>query len=145
MLSLHGKQLQLQAYKSKEKITFVLIRRIVDMNFLKSKTMSKPIFIWRVPLHAVVGNSEQFEQIQQDLQAKLSDYHVLCMTDPGVSSPQFECYNAVNAEEKDIEELKQMGTAMLNSRSRWQRALEDMMRDDEDSGLYEEDETNSSI
>jgi hypothetical protein len=145
MLSLHGKQLQLQAYKSKEKITFVLIRRIVDMNFLKSKTMSKPIFIWRVPLHAVVGNSEQFEQIQQDLQAQLSDYHVLCMTDPGVSSPQFECYNAVNAEEKDIEELKQMGTAMLNSRSRWQRALEDMMRDDEDSGLYEEDETNSGI
>lgn len=115
------------------------------MNFLKSKTMSKPIFIWRVPLQAVVGNSEQFEQIQQDLQAKLSDYHVLCMTDPEVSSPQFECYNAVNAEEKDIEELKQMGTAMLNSRSRWQRALEDMMRDDEESGLYEEDETNSSI
>jgi hypothetical protein len=145
MISLHGKLRLLLVYKSKEKIIFVLIRRIVDMNFLKSKTMSKPIFIWRVPLHAVVGNSEQFEQIQQDLQAKLSDYHVLCMTDPGVSSPQFECYNAVNAEEKDIEELKQMGTAMLNSRSRWQRALEDMMRDDEDSGLYEEDETNSSI
>jgi hypothetical protein len=77
--------------------------------------MSKPIFIWRVPYNAVASNREQFEQIQRDLQTKLSDYHVLCMTDPGVSSPQFECYNAINAEEKDIEELKQMGTEMLNS------------------------------
>lgn len=107
--------------------------------------MSKPIFIWRVPLQAVVGNREQFEQIQQDLQAKLSDYHVLCMTDPEVSSPQFECYNAVNAEEKDIEELKQMGTAMLNLVLQREQALIDMMQRDEESGLYETDETNPSI
>jgi hypothetical protein len=69
----------------------------------------------------------------------------LCITDPEVSSPQFECYNAVNAEEKDIEELKQMGTAMLNLVSQRERALVDMMQQDEESGLYEEDETNCSI
>jgi hypothetical protein len=115
------------------------------MNFLKSKTMNKPIFIWRVPLQAVMNNTDGFEQIYIDLQAKLSDYHVLCMTDPDVSSPQFECYNAINAEEKDIEELKQMGTAMLNSISQREQALVDMMQQDEESGLYKEDETNSSI
>ncbi len=77
--------------------------------------MSKPIFIMRVPYDAVTNNRELFEQAYRDLQTKLSDYHVLCMTDPNIGTAIFECYNAINAEEKDIEELKQLATEMLNT------------------------------
>jgi hypothetical protein len=70
--------------------------------------MSKPIFIWRVPLEAVIDDRGRFEQVQKDLQAKLSDYHVLSMTDPTIPTIQFECYNTTDLDTKSFEQLKEM-------------------------------------
>jgi hypothetical protein len=70
--------------------------------------MSKPIFIWRVPAQAIAANPEHFNNIAQDLQTKLSDYHVLTMMDPLIQSVQFECYNTTDLDTKSFEELKQL-------------------------------------
>jgi hypothetical protein len=70
--------------------------------------MSKPIFIVRFPAEIVMENRDRFEEISRDLQAKLSDYHVLVVMESGLEATQFECFNAVNATDKDIEELRDM-------------------------------------
>jgi len=70
--------------------------------------MSKPIFIWRVPAHQIISNSEYFTVMAQDLQTKLSDYHVLTMMDPLIGSVQFECYNTTDVDTKSFAELKQL-------------------------------------
>lgn len=70
--------------------------------------MSKPIFIVRFPAEIVMENRDRFEEISQDLQAKLSDYHVLVVMESALKATQFECFNAVNATDKDIEELRDM-------------------------------------
>jgi hypothetical protein len=70
--------------------------------------MSKPIFIWRIPAHQIASNPEHFNNIAQDLQTKLSDYHVLTMMDPLIDSVQFECYNTTDVDIKSFAELKQL-------------------------------------
>jgi hypothetical protein len=70
--------------------------------------MSKPIFIWRIPAHVMASNLEHFNKIAQDLQTKLSDYHVLTMMDPLIDSVQFECYNTTDVNTKSFAELKQL-------------------------------------
>jgi hypothetical protein len=70
--------------------------------------MSKPIFIVRFPAEIVMENRERFEEVSRDLQAKLSDYHVLVVMESGLEAAQFECFNAVNATDKDIDELRDM-------------------------------------
>jgi hypothetical protein len=70
--------------------------------------MSKPIFIWRVPAQVMATHPKHFQNIARDLQTKLSDYHVLTMTDPMINSVQFECYNTTDMDTKSFEELKQI-------------------------------------
>jgi len=70
--------------------------------------MSKPIFIVRFPAEIVMENRERFEEAAEAIQRKLSDYHVLVVMESGLEATQFECFNAVNATDKDIEELRDM-------------------------------------
>lgn len=75
--------------------------------------MSKPIFIVRLP---VVSNTGKYEGIYQFLENKLrKDYHVICFMNSSTEEVQFECYNASNAADKDIEEIKQMVLKQLEN------------------------------
>ena len=75
--------------------------------------MSKPIFIVRFP---VVPNVDKYEGIYQFLEKKLrEDYHVICFMNSSTEEVQFECYNANNAADKDIEEIKQMVLKQIES------------------------------
>ncbi len=70
--------------------------------------MSKPIFVVRFPAELVMQHRERFEEASRELQTKLSDYHVLTVMESGLDGAKFECFNAVNATDKDIEELRDM-------------------------------------
>jgi hypothetical protein len=70
------------------------------------KNMSKPIFIVRFPYEE--ENRSRYLETCKHLGEQLSDYHVLCPMDSSISIVEFECYNATNATEKDIEEIKQI-------------------------------------
>ena len=75
--------------------------------------MSKPIFIVRFP---VVSNTGKYENIYEFLEKKLrKDYHVLCFMNSSTEEVQFECFNARNAADKDIEEIKQMVIKQLEN------------------------------
>jgi hypothetical protein len=68
--------------------------------------MSKPIFIVRFPF---ISDTQQYERIVERLDRQLGkDYHVLCPMDNKTEQVQFECFNASNAADKEIEEIKQM-------------------------------------
>jgi hypothetical protein len=60
----------------------------------------------------VIGLSDQaaFDGpiIQQDLDQKLADYHVLLYFTNNITEPKFEVYNAPDADKKTIEEIRQM-------------------------------------
>lgn len=78
--------------------------------------MSKPIFIVRIP--HVLKEQEgvaRFEELQRQLQAKVNDYHVLTIIDSSVSALVFECFNSDDAEQKKIDEIKQMISESLKS------------------------------
>ena len=75
--------------------------------------MSKPIFIIRFPYQE--ENKAKYLETYKQLGEQLSDYHVLCPMDNSISRVEFECYNAVNATEKDIEEVKQMVLKQLEN------------------------------
>jgi len=68
--------------------------------------MSKPIFIVRFPY--TEENRDKYLETYKQLGEQLSDYHVLCPMDNSVNRVEFECYNAINATDKEIEEIKQM-------------------------------------
>lgn len=78
--------------------------------------MSKPIFIVRIP-HVLREQEgvERFEELQRQLQAKLDDYHVLAIIDSAVDAVAFACFNADDAEQKKIDEIKQMISESLKS------------------------------
>jgi hypothetical protein len=67
--------------------------------------MSKPIFIIRFPYSSTL--KESFEHTSRWLQNKLPDYHVLPLIENHTKKVKFECYNAINATDKEIEEIKQ--------------------------------------
>ena len=68
--------------------------------------MSKPLFIIRIPASAPTDNlAEQMDMISKRLE---KGYYVIPIRDSSVERVEFECYNAENAESKDIEEIKQM-------------------------------------
>jgi hypothetical protein len=74
--------------------------------------MVKPIFIIRIPASAPTDNlAEQMDMISRRLH---EDYYVIPVRDSSVERVEFECYNAANATEKDIEELKEMTLNILN-------------------------------
>ena len=68
--------------------------------------MSKPVFIVRFPYSEEIR--DKYLQMYKQIIDQLSDYHVLCTMDNSVDRVEFECYNAINATDKDIEEIKQM-------------------------------------
>lgn len=68
--------------------------------------MSKPVFIVRFPF--IETNRDAYLQMFKQIGEQLLDYHVLCTMDNSVDRVEFECFNAINATDKDIEELKQM-------------------------------------
>jgi len=75
--------------------------------------MSKPIFIVRFPF--VEENRDKYLQMYKQLGEQLSDYHILCPMDNSVDRVEFECYNATNATDKEIEEIKQMVLKTIES------------------------------
>jgi hypothetical protein len=75
--------------------------------------MSKPIFIIRFPYQE--ENRDKYLEMYKQLGEQLSDYHVLCPMDNSISRVEFECYNAINATNKDIEEIKQMVLKQLEN------------------------------
>ena len=72
----------------------------------------KPIFLIRFP------NSPKLEakylSHYEMLTEKLPDYNVLALMESGIDRVEFECYNALNSTEKDIDELKAMALKILN-------------------------------
>jgi hypothetical protein len=77
--------------------------------------MSKPIFIVKLPPQLIESaGKEHFDRVQYDLKIKLYDYHVLVTMDSSIEKTEFECLNAINATDIDIEELKKMVINSLN-------------------------------
>ena len=67
--------------------------------------MSKPIFILRFP-HSNQGRDKYLEVLEM-VRKTLRDYHVLGFMDSSTGKIEFECYNADNAAEINIQEIKQ--------------------------------------
>jgi len=70
--------------------------------------MAKPIFIIRFPYTKDLSLMERYSKTYEKITKQLSDYHVLCPMDNSVERVEFECYNAINATDVEIKELKQM-------------------------------------
>jgi hypothetical protein len=51
---------------------------------------------------------EKYLKMYKEIGEQMTDYHVLCPMDNSVERVEFECYNAINATDVEIEELKQM-------------------------------------
>jgi hypothetical protein len=73
----------------------------------------KPIFLIRFP-HSPALADKHLRHYQM-LTEQLPDYNVLALIESGIDRVEFECYNAVNATEKDIEELKMMALKALTN------------------------------
>ena len=69
--------------------------------------MSKPIFVVRIPMDSSYDN-ESLYHIGKQLQSQLYDYHVLPLLDSGTEVLQFECFNAVNTTDIELQELKDL-------------------------------------
>jgi hypothetical protein len=110
--------------------------------------MSKPIFVVRIPKRDFLGEVEMFDKLRRDLKKELTDYHVLITADSNTGKSEFECYNADDATEASLQEIQDKIFSILEeneSRQKREDELKQMIYDDEESGLYEEDETNNSI
>jgi hypothetical protein len=70
--------------------------------------MAKPIFIIRFPYTKDLSLMERYSKTYEEIRKQLSDYHILSPMDSSVERVEFECYNAINATDVEIEELKQM-------------------------------------
>ena len=68
--------------------------------------MSKPIFIVRIPKRDFLGEVEMLAKLRHDLKKELTDYHVLVAADSDTGKSEFECYNADDATEANIEEIQ---------------------------------------
>lgn len=73
----------------------------------------KPIFLIRFPSSENIPN-DKFKKHYELVSKQLPDYNVIALIESGIDRVQFECYNAANATEKDIEELKIMALKILN-------------------------------
>lgn len=73
----------------------------------------KPIFLIRFPSSENIPN-DKFKKHYELVSEQLPDYNVLALVESGIDRVQFECYNAINATDKDIEELKELALKILN-------------------------------
>jgi hypothetical protein len=72
----------------------------------------KPIFLIRFP-HSPEQKANYLSYYEMLIE-QLPDYNVLVLMESGIDRVEFECYNALNSTEKDIEELKAMALKILN-------------------------------
>ena len=75
---------------------------------MKGIDVAKPIFIIRFPYVKEQHIVDKYLKMYKELGEQMTDYHVLCPMDNSVERVEFECYNAINATDVEIEELKQM-------------------------------------
>ena len=66
---------------------------------------AKPIFLARLPKPEDDDRDKYIEMTRQ-LETRLNDYHVLVAFDNRIDSVVFECFNAKDAMEIDIESLR---------------------------------------
>jgi hypothetical protein len=66
---------------------------------------AKPIFLVRLPKPEDDDRDKYIEMTRQ-LETRLNDYHVLVAFDNRIESAAFECFNAKDATEIDIESLR---------------------------------------
>jgi len=66
--------------------------------------MSKPIFIIRFP--SPKEHREEYIEVLESIRKTMHDYHVFSVMDSKTERVEFECYNADNASELDIEKIK---------------------------------------
>jgi hypothetical protein len=65
---------------------------------------AKPIFVVGLT-NLSIGD---FGTIQKDLDKKMPDYHILLYGSERITDPEFQIFNAPDADEKSIEEIKQI-------------------------------------
>lgn len=65
----------------------------------------RPIFLVQLPN---ATPKETISEVSTLLTAKLCDWHVLVVATTGSDSPQFNAYTVNNAQEIDLQELKQL-------------------------------------
>ena len=75
---------------------------------MKGIDVAKPIFIIRFPYTENPNWMDKYLKMYKEIGEQMTDYHVLCPMDNSVERVEFECYNAINATDVEIEELKQM-------------------------------------
>lgn len=70
--------------------------------------MAKPIFIMRIPTSTANEMAEKgkLAQMMKGLRKELDDYHVLVMADSHVTEARFQCFNADNVPEIELDTLK---------------------------------------
>lgn len=69
--------------------------------------MSKPIFIIRIPEKAYSSSPEKYQAQLVNLKGELTgDYHVITLVESQISNVRFECFNAINATDIEIKDLK---------------------------------------
>ena len=79
--------------------------------------MAKPIFVIRIPLSALeTMGADKLRQIFNNLQMQLNDYHVLSMVDNHVETAGFQCFNANDVPEIELDALKEMCMNALKER-----------------------------
>lgn len=66
---------------------------------------AKPIFLVRMPKPENDDRDKYIEMMSQ-LESKLNDYHVLLAFDNKIEAAAFECFNAKDATDIDIESLR---------------------------------------
>ena len=110
---------------------------------MSRKKQTKPILVVRFPMGSLT--SRQIEKIAfEDLQKKMMDYHVIGLRDNSVSRVEFECYNSPHSE-IEFSELRELVLESLREAKKnedvqkgvREKALEEMMRLDQEMGLYE--------
>ena len=79
--------------------------------------MAKPIFIIRIPISTLeTMGADKLRQIFNNLQMQLNDYHVLSMVDNHVETAGFQCFNANDVPEIELDALKEMCMNALKER-----------------------------
>ena len=66
---------------------------------------AKPIFLVRMP-KPEDDDRDKYIEMTRELEFKLNDYHVLVAFDNKIQTVVFECFNAKDATEIDIESLR---------------------------------------
>lgn len=68
------------------------------------RTKAKPIFVCRIPYGSEI-TKDTASKIFEELQSKLTDYHLVGLFDSSVKRVEFECFNS-EFTKKEFDELK---------------------------------------